>query len=175
MTELLTKLGLVDHLTVELPIEKMEYVQRLRQQVDAGGNDFFEVFSSSKNVYKGRVDLKGFELRKRRRFFDMRRNYSKATGTFTQLGGTLRIETVINGFHWSLILLYVVAILAYVTFFVFFLMADHGGEEVPNFVLPFILVHALLMLGLPYLFMRRNVKWMKHDLERELHFVMQGR
>lgn len=44
-----------------------------------------------------------------------------------------------------------------------------GGMEF--FIFPFIIVHAIFMLGFPYLMMRRSVSKMKYELEREFFYM----
>jgi len=36
---------------------------------------------------------------------------------------------------------------------------------------PFLFIHAAFMFGIPYFMMRRSVKRMKHDLEREFYYM----
>ena len=75
MKNLLIKLKLIDYLNTELKISKSEFLRKLNLIVDEGSTnsltDIFDVFSSSKNEYKGKVDFTKFEIRRKRKFFDM--------------------------------------------------------------------------------------------------------
>ncbi|MDX1829044.1 MAG: hypothetical protein R3342_13470, partial [Lutibacter sp.] len=52
-----------------------------------------------------------------------------------------------------------------------FFMADNIEGNAPGFALPFIFIHATFMFGIPYFFMRRGAKRMKHELEREFYYM----
>ena len=66
---------------------------------------------------------------------------------------------------------YIFIIVFYLIFLVFFLFTSFFEKDtVPFIVLPFILVHAMLMLGIPYFVMHRSVSRMKYELERDFHF-----
>jgi hypothetical protein len=52
------------------------------------------------------------------------------------------------------------------------LFLDEVGGNMPRIAfIPFIVFHATVMMGMPYLFMRRSVKKLKYDLEREFYFL----
>lgn len=173
MENLLRRLGLIVDHQMELPVEKGEFASILRQNVDAGGG-LFEVFSSSKNIFKGYVDLRGFELKKRRKLFTRRHNLTKATGTFSQLGDKLRIDTKFNAFHWSMSLYYFFVIVFYAIFLSVFLFTDSfPREDMPPFLPIFLLLHAAIMFAIPYFLMKSSIKQMQHELEREFFYLLQ--
>lgn len=173
MEDFLKRLGLIVDHQMELPVEKARFVSILRENVDRGGG-VFEAFSANSNVFKGSVDLSGFELKKRRRLFGRRHNLTKATGTFSQLGDTLRVDTRINGFHWSMTIFYVLLILFYGFFLGGFLLTDaFSGSDMPPFLPFFFLLHAAIMVVIPYFLMKSGVKQMKHELEREFFYLLQ--
>lgn len=173
MEDLLRRLGIIVDHHLELPVEKGEFVGILRQSVDAGGG-LFEAFSSSKNVFKGYVDLRGFELKKRRKLFTRRHNFTKATGTFSQLGDILHIDTRINGFHWSMSVYYFFVTFFYAIFLGVILFTDSfAGEDMPPFIPIFLLLHAAIMFVIPYFLMKSGVRQMQHDLEREFFYLLQ--
>jgi len=178
MKEFLKKINLVDHFTIELNISKNEFFAALKEQVDEGSTSMmsvaFDVFSSGKNEYKGHVGFDDFKIRRRRRFFDTNMNFALATGTFRQKENTLIIETEINGFSGIMIPFYIFLIIFYAVFIVSFSYDFNTDENAPGFVLPFILIHAVFMFGLPYFIMRRSTRRMKHELEREFYFITRG-
>ena len=167
MKEFLKKINLIDHLTTELPISKISFADRLHAIVDEGSMGFFsnpfEAFSSSKNEFKGNVNYDGFTIKRRRKFFDTSANFAIATGTFSEQNGKLFVETEINGFGKFFILFYIIIILSYSAISLSILLNSNNNEE-PFFVLPFLLLHALLMCGIPYFLMRRSVKRLKYEL-----------
>lgn len=175
MKDFLKKLKLIDYLRIELEVSKQGFVNRLKENVDEGGtgifSDPFEGFSSSKNEYKGHVGLNNFKIKRRKRLFDVNMNMAVASGTFEQREDKLIINTEINGFTGAMIPFYIFLIIFYLIFITSFLMVDNieGGMEF--FIFPFIIVHAIFMLGFPYLMMRRSVSKMKYELERDFFYM----
>ncbi|MDB5209122.1 MAG: uncharacterized protein JWR72_4197 [Flavisolibacter sp.] len=172
MKEFLRRLKLIDYLTTTLPISKPNFVNRLQEITDIGRigmfSDTFDVFSSSKNEFKGHVDLNGFKLKRRRRFFDTNMNFAIASGTFTEANGQLTVETEVNGFKSFFILFYVFLII----FYSIFIFGFWGSSNKESFIaIPFILLHGTFMFALPYFMMRRSVKRLKYELEREFFYL----
>ena len=178
MNEFLKKLKLIDHFTVELEVERYFFVDRLMSVVDPGdtGTLFssFEGLSSSKKEYKGKVGDNGFEIRRRKRLFDMNMGSAIAKGEWRQRDNHLIIETEINSFNNFFILFFVILIVIYV-FGVISLLFARNGEDGNNLItlvaLPFLLLHAAFMFGVPYIVMRNSTKRMKYDLTREFHYL----
>ncbi|UII26074.1 hypothetical protein LVD15_22650 [Fulvivirga maritima] len=175
MKEFLRSIKLVDNLTTELNIQKSEFVKTFKAHVDEGstgfGSDAFDVFSSSKNEYKGHVGYDNFKIKRRRRFFDRNMNLAVASGTYKQKESQLIIETEINGFSGMMIPFYIFALIFYSFFIVTFSFADNINGNGAGFALPFIIIHAAFMFGIPYFMMRRSTKRMAHELEREFFYM----
>lgn len=169
------RLKIIDYLQVELEIPKISFVNRLREHVDDGSigalSDPFEAFSSSNNDYKGKVDSLGFKIKRRRKLFDMNIDMAVASGTYIQKDNLLIINAEINGFHVMMIPFYIFCFIFYCLIIFSFIFSDNFGGGIPVFVLPFILIHACMMLGIPYLMMRRGTKQLKRELEREFFFI----
>lgn len=172
MKEFLKRLKLIDRMTTTLQISKVEFVNRLNEITDQGStgifSDSFDIFSSSNNEFKGQVNFDNFKIKRRRRFFDTNMNFAVANGTFIENNGQLTIETELNGFNNFFILFYVLLILFY-SFFIFGLIASDNNIEF--IAIPFIILHATFMFALPYFIMRRSVKRLKYELEREFFYL----
>ena len=129
MKEFLKKIKLIEYLTTDVDIQKTEFVSKFRQHVDEGSTgmffDTFDVFSSSKNEYKGQVGYEGFKIKRRRKFFDMNMNLAIANGTYRQNNEKLIIETEINGFSGMMIPFYLFVIIFYSIFIGAFFMTDN--------------------------------------------------
>ena len=176
MKEFLERVKLSDHLTTELQILKSKFVKELKNHVDEGETGIFsssfDMFSSSKNEYKGKVNNEGFKIKRKRRFFDMNLNMAVASGKYEQKGEILMIETEINGFNTMMILFYVFCIFIYSVLIIGFVTADEIGGNMPRvFALPFILFHAALVMGIPYFMMRQSTQRLKRELEREFYYL----
>ncbi len=175
MKDFLVTLKLVQFLQIELEVDKADFVKILKSNVDLGSTSRmfsgFEAFSSSKNEFKGNVSAIGFELRKRRRFFDMNgAAMAVAKGKFTQRGEKLIIDCEVNGYHWFMGVILGVLILFYVFMGIGIMAAGDGLDTF--FAVPFIIVHGLFMMGIPYFIMRMGVRKTHRELERELYFML---
>ena len=176
MQNLLTKLKLIDQVNIQLEIEKHIFVEKLKQIVeekDLGSlSGFMEVFSSDKREYKGHVDLSGFKIKRKKKLFDMNQLYlTTLIGNFTQKGKILEIDTKINGFNKSFIPFYIFLFLFYIVFIFIALNTGSGDSIFPLAVIPFIFIHGLFMAGIPYVMMRRGVKKIKYELERDFFYL----
>ncbi len=178
MNEFLKKLKLIDRFTVELEVERYFFVDRLTSVVDPGdtGTLFssFEGFSSSKKEYKGRVGDNAFEIRRRKRLFDMNMGSAIAKGEWRQRDNHLIIETEINSFNNFFILFYGILLVVYGFGILATLLAENaedGNNLLALIGVPFLLLHAAFMFGIPYMVMRNSTKRMKYDLTREFHYL----
>lgn len=175
MKEFLIKIKLIEYLTTEVEIQKSEFITTFKRHVDEGStgllSDTFDIFSSSKNEYKGHVGFDGFKIKRRKRLFDMTMNLAAASGSYKQKNEKLIIETEINGFSKMMIPFYLFAIVFYSLFIGMFFMVDNIDGNTVGFALPFFFIHAAFMFGIPYFMMRRSTKRMKHELEREFYYM----
>ena len=162
MREFLEKIKLIEYLTTEIEIQKNEFVSKFRNHVDEESTGIFsgtfEVFSSSKNEYKGHVGFDGFKIKRRRRFFDRNMSMAVASGNYKQNNEILIIETKINGFSRSMIPFYLFGILFYSIFIGAFFLTENIEGNAVGIGIPFIIIHAALMFGIPYFMMRSSTK-----------------
>ena len=171
MNDFLERLKLIDYLTTELKISKLDFVDRLYRITDAGGagafSGAFESFTGSPNHYKGRITQDGFKIKRKRKIFDSI-STAVATGSFQELHGSLKIETKINGFSSVFIPLYIL-ILSFYTVVFFALVNSAGGDK--SFVIFLLIFQLIFMLIIPYFMMRASVKRLKYELEREFFYL----
>ena len=172
MKKFLKRLKLIDYLTTELKISKARFVAKLTSVTDEGNtgefSNPFEAFSSGNNEFKGHITYDGFKIKRRRKFFDTNINIAVATGSFSEENENLKIETEINGFNRFFIPFYIILIIFYS---IFFLGLSKSNTNSVFFVFPFLILHASIMFGIPYLMMRRSVKRLKYELEREFYYL----
>ncbi len=173
MNTLLTKLNLLTTTTIELPVEKYNFVSIVNASIDHSDLGYFsdmgDIFSSSKAEYKGHINSYGFKLKKKRKFFDYNMNFATAEGRFTQQGDTLKINVEINGFSNQMAPFFVMLPI----FFLFVIAMTLQGEGIVSLVIiPFFLLQGLFMMGIPYFMMRRSVKRMQYELERDFYFMI---
>ena len=136
MDEFLRKLRLKDNFAIELEVEKYFFVDRLTSVVDPGNTGIlfsaFEGLSSSKKEYKGKVSDHGFEIRRRKRLFDMNMGSAIAKGQWRQKDDQLIIETEINSFNNFFIFFY--SLYYQPTFCVIALFSDNSSIGIGNSV-----------------------------------------
>lgn len=173
---MLTKLKLIHQVEIELLVQKTDFVKRLSEQVTPGKIGYFaEMLDGfafrNKQEYRGEVTLDGFKIKKRKKMFDTSMNLAQATGTYVQKDEKLLLNIEINGFSRLMVPYYLFCLLIYLFFFVGYFTVDEIGGNFPSLFLPFIIIHALFMLGLPYILMRRSMKKLTYDLEREFVYL----
>lgn len=175
MDKFLEKYKLIGYHTMEIEIDKMEFVKRLRKVVDAGDtgaiSNPFEAFTSSENDYIGRVEPEGFELRRRRKMFEPNINRAYVTGKFTQERDRLIITSKIYGFSKSLKVFFFVILGFYLFFTVMILVLSSTDADLPAYLALFLVPHAVIMFCVPFFLARYAVRRMKKELEREFHYL----
>ncbi|KOP36269.1 MULTISPECIES: hypothetical protein [unclassified Flavobacterium] len=168
MDNFLRKINLVKDITIELPVSKIDFTEKFRNNVDESDLGFvpFEAFQSSKNEYKGNIDGSAFELKKRRRLFDTNYSFAEVTGSLIERNEKLIIDAEILGFKKRMIIIFAFIVLFYLIFIAGMISV---GDDTFIF-LPFLLIHMSIMLGIPYFIIRRSVNRMAYDLERDFHY-----
>ena len=173
MEEFLRKIKLIDNFSISLNTNKNDFVFALRKNIDEDDIDSvfssaFEIFSSSKNIFKGKANHSGFKIRKRKRFFDRQFGFAKATGTYREKDDKLLVSGQIKSWNNFMYFFFGFVILIYIVIIFSFNSLDEGSF----IAIPFIIIHAAFMLGIPYFAMRSGLKKLKRDLEREFHFIV---
>lgn len=176
MKQLLRRLHLITPFTLELPIGREEFVRRLQQHVAPPNTNPFgwlsRLFSSTVAPYTGVVEADFFRLKPRIE--------SNQAFTFSMEGrivaspaGT-RLEAEVNGASGLL--------LAFALFYALFpliglvSLATQGRGTTLSDVLFFLLVFLLqggLVLGIPYILVRRRMQKAAYELERDLFYFVQ--
>ena len=174
MKEFLRKIKLIETFVTELQIEKNDLIRKFKQHVDEANpgtlNDLLDAFSSSKKEFKGTVEMDTFKIKRRKRFFDSSLPLV-AEGTYRQKDESLVIEAEINGFPKIMIFFCGLLILFYLIALASTIAASMEEWRMATIAVPFLFIHAAFMFGIPYFIMRRSVKRMKHDLEREFYYM----
>ncbi len=176
MEKFLEKIKLKEDFSLKLNTNRSAFVSSLSKNIDHADIDSifsspFEAFSSSKNIFKGKVNYSGFKIRKRRRLFQTYFGYAKATGKFTETNNDLKIDITINAWNNFMFLYFGFITIIYLVFFGAFL-SGINDFDMPFFAVFFILIHAFFMFGIPFFIMRKNVNGTKQDIEREFVYII---
>jgi len=174
MDKILKKVGLLTYCQFKLNTDQGTFANKLNDIVENKSLDIFsdmgDVFSRNEKNYKGSVTHQGFEIRRKRKLFDMNMNFTKIKGTFEQNKDALQLNIELRAFHPFLTFYYVFLAIIYSIFLISFIFT--GGFDGNYFVLPFILVHALFMAGIPYLVLKRGLKKTLYEIEREFNYLV---
>ncbi|KGL63323.1 hypothetical protein [Polaribacter sp. Hel1_85] len=175
MKKILEKIKLIDFLETELEIPKNEFTNRFSKIVDEGSTnslfDMFDIFSSSKNEYKGEIEFSRFKIKRKKKFFDMNIIFPVAKGFLNQKDDKLFIKTEINAFKGIMIIFFVFIILIYLVIAISLFTNNNTDDFSIYLAIPFLLIHGSFMIGIPYLLLRRSVKRFKYEFERELFYL----
>jgi len=171
MKGILRKLKLVDSFATNLSLSKQDFVERLSAITEDGNPNFSlgEQFSTDEYEYIGRVNLDGFKIRRRFRFFNYRDDSNIiAKGNIIENNDYLTIETEINSFGSYNIFFLAITILV----FSFLFMAVARSIEPVSFDrIIFLILFGAFWLLILYLNMRAGVKKFKYNFERELFYL----
>ena len=178
MEDFLKKLKLLKEISISLNTQRSEFVPALKKYVDSAkiNNPFSrleDIFTSSKNSYKGIVTSRDFEIKKRLRFGDSKFSGAKITGTFQDFGDTLIIKAKVNAWNNFMFFFYGFVIIFYFVFGILMVpeIINSGEDFFSVIIIPFLFIHAFFMLGMPYFFMRRSVLRTLREFEKEIHFI----
>jgi hypothetical protein len=171
MKGFLRKIKLIDHFTTELEIDKNTFVDRLSAITDEGSTGLFsnpfDIFTSNKKTFKGRVTLDDFILKKQMKAFDAGDSMCSVKGTLAENDGKLTIEAEVNGVD-NFIAIFYILLMSIATIFIVIALLS---KETPSFLLPLVFFQGIIWYSLPYLFLKRRVERMKYDLEREFFYL----
>lgn len=174
MNDFLRRIGLVQDFQLTMNVSKSDFIRALIANLDEPQADFFDVFSRSKALYKGKVQNDQFTMKRKRRFLDSHFRSAKVTGNITTKNDTLILDIQISGFHKMFLALAALLVVFYS--FAFSAMFVSNSSEVPKtFVTLFILAHATIMLAIPYFMMKRSIKTTREDLEREFFYMVKDK
>lgn len=168
------RIGWRDALNMQLNLSAFDFEQKLQLLVDTEQKrkrirPLFKKDDSGK-IYFGRISEGTFSFQQRRRFADAYQNFSKVNGTFHEEDGKVNISmSVFYGSKWML--LFLLLLLCFYCAIIGVVIYNTTDPILPLFVVPFLLLHGVFMVGIIYFSIRRNVKRMTYILERELFFL----
>ena len=165
MANLFERTGLVQEDEIMLDISAIEFEKVLKHNLDPLKYRFFEVFSKSKNSYKGIVGQNRFIIQKKRSLFQLRSGLIKISGNYKEENQRTTVSIEINGWNIYMVLLYLIFIIFYA--FGYSLIFQNEIQKDSNINLYFAIVlslHMVLQISAPILAKSKSVKNTKHHL-----------
>ena len=166
--QFLEKIKLIDRYKVELNISKDEFVEWFSRKVDKsvlGGFDLLledtEIYSKSKNTYKGYVNKSVFKVKLRNKLFDSGFNSSIATGKYVQEEGMLFIEIAIGNMQT----IYYRILPSIVVFVLFMINVSDLITGFYKYI--FILGCFTVLIFAQYFWLSKSVKKLKKALQKD--------
>jgi hypothetical protein len=166
MDKILSKIGLIEEFSMEIPIPVDELVIKMNEIVD---EDVYKVFPSGKNNYKGKIDIKGFTIRKVLKSFDTDNSNVTVYGSFIGRNEDTLIKVKTVGYDAFMKFWYCVACLILILILSFILTSIIKNDF--DFRLLLILIFCVFILLMPYISMKLGVQKMKYNLERDLYYL----
>jgi hypothetical protein len=170
MENFLRKIGLIEEYSIEIPIPVDKLVVKMNEIVDEDGYEMFEMYSSSKNFYKGTVDSYGFKI-KNRLTFSNANSKSVVYGSFESKSESTKIDIQIIGFYLFMKIFYCLLICFWINSILIFFTNLNKLEDLDFALLPIMILFAFFSFIIPYYMMKSGVERMKHSLERDLYYL----
>lgn len=172
MEAFLRKQKLIDSISLNLNCDKTTFIEKFRENVEQSDLSFspFEAFNSRNKTYKGNISNSTFKIQKIKTFFSGKKQHPIATGKITENIDSIKLEIEINGINPFIKFFFIFTGIFYLIFLSGFLFITTRENFFPFFIIPFLFLHAALMIGIPFFMIKSSVKNFKQEIEREFHF-----
>ncbi|MCO6162810.1 hypothetical protein [Flavobacterium sp. NRK F7] len=172
MDSFLRKYMLIDTLSLKLNCNKATFIEKFKENVEPSNLSFspFEAFSGGTKLYKGNLDNSTFKIQKKQQLFNNRRQSPIATGKIIENINDIKLDIEINGITPFMKFFFVFIVFSYLFGFTILLVISFKDTNFAFFPIPFLIVHAAFMIGIPFFIIKSSVKHFKQEMEREFHF-----
>jgi hypothetical protein len=172
MTEFLNRIKLTDNFVIELPIDLKDLVKKIEHFVDEDNYDILEGFHNTKKQFKGKINKKGFKIRRKLGISNNPKVDTIANGKFKELNGKTEIEIKIIGFDTFFKIFYSFLFFFWtILIFALGMFLKNGNPNQSEFGIPVMFLFMLSLTILPYFQMKKGVEKMRYDLEREFYYL----
>lgn len=158
--------------TIEINIEREEFVKRLKQNVSPKRGpflfQFFDVLSPEIKTYEGVVKEESFEIRKPFNYFLINSPTALITGKLKQKEETLVIDLEVSG----VINMFLLPMILFPFFCLAVIIGSFSGNLRTDSIMGvFSLLFTLPIIVIPYLIMKQMTQLTIYDVERELFYI----
>ncbi len=163
---------LIDTLSLKLNCNKATFIEKFKENVEPSNLSFspFEAFSGGTKLYKGNLDNSTFKIQKKQQLFNNRRQSPIATGKIIENINDIKLDIEINGITPFMKFFFVFIVFSYLFGFTILLVISFKDTNFAFLPIPFLIVHAAFMIGIPFFIIKSSVKHFKQEMEREFHF-----
>ncbi len=165
----LRKIKLIEQFSIVIPLSSVDLVEKWKAVLFKDKSGFFGDKFSSKSQFVAQIDLQGFKCRKDFRSMNKDKVSVSANGYFTDLVNKTKIDIEINGLDLMTKIFFSFIVVFFAMLFFSKFKSDFKVNN-PNseYALPLSLFFLILFIIFGYYMMRKSMKIMKYDLEREL-------
>ncbi len=160
-------IGLYDHLSFNIEMEKSDFSESLKKITYKTNTAFITLIPDygipTRFEYRGTVNKSDFILKRRSHFFDYNIFHCIIKGNISEKDNTTYIQMEFTPFIFH----FVTAILALLLFLII------SAAEIVNNNNYFIIAFPCIIVISKYFILKRNIKRDKYDFEREVNFMLQ--
>jgi hypothetical protein len=171
MKSLIEKIGLLESSEIELNISKKEFVKKILERIESKDHYFFGIPNTNKPFYKGKIENDSFELKKKRNLLNSHLDITKISGQFCENNNKLIITSRIRIYNLQVWIGFVMIFFVYLICFISIISGNILVFENLLFDILFLFGHFILVLGLPYLIIRRIVRQAKSEFDKDLYLL----
>ncbi|MGB3463848.1 MAG: hypothetical protein WBA74_01200 [Cyclobacteriaceae bacterium] len=173
MKKLPERLGLVEEAQVTLDISKQDFMTLLADNLDPYRYALFEAFTSSHNLYKGKLIENGFIIRKKRKILQSKSAHIRITGIVEDSEYPTQIRLHLESWSNKTLLLYIFFLLCYLFAFTVIFQSDAFSTFGIKIIAVIVLtLHMMLLFSAPIITLRKSVKRMCTQVVADLHMMV---
>ena len=169
---ILQKLGLVQVYEIEFKVSKQDFITTLNNNIDQPQSILSIGSKSQKNIYNGIVHNDRFELKKTRKLFDRRKNYTKVSGKILERNNNLIVEVEFNGFQGYYMYFCSAFFILYLVILIISQIDANNNREKAT-IIKLLSLMFLLFYVFFYFQIKKGVDQLKNNFEHDLHQIIE--
>jgi len=167
MDSFFKNIGLYDHLSFNIEMNKSEFVESLKKMTYETNTSFISLIPDhgipTRFEYRGLINADNFIIKRRKHLFDINIYRSIIRGNILEEKNKTVIKIEFTPFIYPFI-----ASIIGILLFLFI-----ASQEIQNSENYFLIVIPILIIIGQYFILKTNIKRCKYDFERELNFIVQ--
>jgi len=175
MTGILTKLKLIDNLSMELDLPIQAFNLRLQNIIETGDisglSNVFDAFTPGSKNYRGEQTNNRFKIKQKDKLFGTKPNWAIAIGTINEFKNGVKLNIQVSALQPRLLKIMVINMVIVLAFLISLFASSFANfiENPQGIIMPMVII--IVVSFLPILLLRTGVKKLIHDLESELRYI----